>query len=176
MVSGSQSLADYYVENNLDSDYLNHSQFGSQQPAFDSALLDCESEDVEPDDFTGSSPFLLSVQAETILCRYFGDLYSVRGNAESREADSQSGGGGGSSVRSRLFADASLCRESSGIVLPPVFASEIAHLDSLPRCPSVPLRGQGAFLFGEDDQTSLFSSQSLEADTVSFARSLKATR
>ena len=107
--SGGQSLADYYVEDNLDYDYLDHSQFGLHEPDFDTALLDRESEDVEPDDFTGSSPYLLSAQAETILCRYLGDLYSVK-DAESREADSQSGGR--SSVRSRLFADASLGRES----------------------------------------------------------------
>ena len=68
LVSGDQSLADYYVEDNLDFDYLDHSHYGLQQPDFDSALLDCESEDVEPDDFTGSSPYLLSVQAEAILC------------------------------------------------------------------------------------------------------------
>ena len=123
LVSGDQSLADYYVEDNLDFDYLDHSQYGLHQPDFDPALLDCESEDVESDDFTGSSPYLLSVQAETILCRYLGDLYSVKGNAESREADSQSGGR--SSVRSRLFADASLGRDSSRIILPPVFASEL---------------------------------------------------
>ena len=100
------------------------------------------------------------------------DLYSVKGNAESREADSQSGGR--SLVRSRLFADASLGRDSSGIILPPVFTSEFTHLDSLPRCPSVPPRASGAFRFGEDDQTRFFSSQSLEVDTVAFARSLKA--
>ena len=176
LVSGGQSLADYYVEDNLDYDYLDHSQFGLHQPDVDTALLDCESEDVEPDDFTGSSPYLLSVQAETILCRYLGDLYSVKGNAESREADSLSGGGGGgrSSVRSRLFADASLGRDSFGINLPPVFASEFTHLDSLPRCPSVPPRASGAFRFGIDDQTRFFSCQSLEVDTVAFARSLKA--
>ena len=92
LVSGGQSLADYYVEDNLDYDYLDHSQFGLHQPDVDTARLDCESEDVEPDDFTGSSPYLLSVQAETILCRYLGDLYSVKGNAESREADSLLGG------------------------------------------------------------------------------------
>ena len=83
MVSGDQSLADYYVEDNLDFDHLDHSQYGLQQPDFYPALLDCESEDVEPDDFPGSSPYLLSVQAESILCRYLGDLYSVKGNAES---------------------------------------------------------------------------------------------
>ena len=88
LVSGGQSFADYYVEDNLDYDYLDHSQFGLHQSDVDTALLDCESEDVEPDDFTGSSPYLLSVQAETILCRYLGDRYSVKGNAESREADS----------------------------------------------------------------------------------------
>ena len=32
----------------------------------------------------------------------------------------------------------------------------------------------GAFRFGEDDQTRFFSSQSLEVETVAFARSLKA--
>ena len=129
LVSVGQSLADYYVDDNLDYDYLDHSQFGLHEPDFDTALLDRESEDVEPDDFTGSSPYLLSVQAETILCRYLGDLYSVK-DAESREADSQSGGR--SSVRSRLFADASLGRDPAGISLPPVFASEFTHLDSMP--------------------------------------------
>ena len=171
LVSGGQSLADYYVDDNLDYDYLDHSQFGLHEPDFDTALLDRESEDVEPDDFTGSSPYLLSVQAETILCRYLGDLYSVK-DAESREADSQSGGR--SSVRSRLFADASLGRDPAGISLPPVFASEFTHLDSMPRCPPMPPRASGAFRFGGDDQTRFFSSQSLEVDTVAFARSLKA--
>ena len=172
LVSGGQSLADYYVEDNLDYDYLDHSQFGLHEPDFDTALLDRESEDVEPDDFTGSSPYLLSVQAETILCRYLGDLYSVKGNAESREADSQSGGGGGGDHRSVHGCLQTLA--SVAISLPPVFASEFTHLDSLPRCPSMPSRASGAFRFGGDDQTRFFSSQSLEVDTVAFARSLKA--
>ena len=46
LVSGGQSLADYYVDDNLDYDYLDHSQFGLHEPDFDTALLDRESEDV----------------------------------------------------------------------------------------------------------------------------------
>ena len=91
MASGDQSLADYYVDD-LDFDHIGHSQFGGQQPSFDPALLDCAPDDFEPDDFSGSSPYSLSVQAETILCRYLGDLYCVNRKVESSEADSQSGG------------------------------------------------------------------------------------
>ena len=72
MSSGGQSLAD-----DLDFDHLGHSQFGLQQPSFDSALLDCAPDEFEPDNFSGSSPYSLSVQAETILCHYLGDLYCV---------------------------------------------------------------------------------------------------
>ena len=105
MASGDQSLADYYVDD-LDFDHLGHSQFGGQQPSFDPALLDCAPDDFEPDNFSGSSPYSLSVQAETILCRYLGDLYCVNRKVESSKADSQSGGR--SSACSDLFADASL--------------------------------------------------------------------
>ena len=91
MASGAQSLADYYVDD-LDFDHLGLSQFGGQQPSFDPALLDCAPDEFEPDDFSGSSPYSLSVQAETILCRYLGDLYCVNRKVESSEADSQSGG------------------------------------------------------------------------------------
>ena len=38
----------------------------------------------------------------------------------------------------------------------------------------MPPRASGAFRFGGDDQTRFFSSQSLEVDTIAFARSLKA--
>ena len=105
MASGDQSLADYYVDD-LDFDHLGYSQFGGQQPSFDPALSDCAPDEFEPDDFSGSSPYSLSVQAEAILCRYLGDLYCVNRKVESSEADSQSGGR--SSARSDLFADASL--------------------------------------------------------------------
>ena len=47
MASGGQSLADYYLEDNLDFDHLGHSQFGLHQPSVDSALLDCASDDFE---------------------------------------------------------------------------------------------------------------------------------
>ena len=127
MASGDQSLADYYVDD-LDFDYLGHSQYDGQQSSLDPALLDCES-----DDFTGSSPYSLSVQAETILCRYLGEVYCVNRKIESPEADSQSGGR--SSVRSDLFkdqADASLAYDSYGINLPPILAAEFLHLDSRP--------------------------------------------
>ena len=71
MASGDPSLADYYLEV-LDFGHLGHSQFGLQQPSIDSAP-----NEFEPDDFSGSSPYSLSVQAETFLCRFFWDLYSV---------------------------------------------------------------------------------------------------
>ena len=75
----------------LDFDHLGFSQFGGLQPSFDPALLDCAPDEFEPDDFSGSSPYSLSVQAETILCRYLGDLYCVNRNIESSEADSVGG-------------------------------------------------------------------------------------
>ena len=167
---------DYYLDDSLDYDYLSHTPYSLPEPVFESAPLDGESDEYEPDDFTGSSAFSLSAQAETILCRYLGDLYSVPGdasvtvNAESREADSS---GGRPSVRSRLFADASLDRNPAGINLPPILATEFNHLDSLERSLAVPNRATNAFRFSEDDQSRFFSTQKLDADTISFARSLK---
>ena len=76
LASGDQSLADFY-EDDLDFDYLGHSQFGGHQPSFGSAPLDCVPDEYKPDDFTGSSPYALSAQAESILCRYLGDLYRI---------------------------------------------------------------------------------------------------
>ena len=126
----------------------------------------------EPDNFSGSSPYSLSVQAETILCRYLGDLYCVNRKEESSEADSQSGGR--SSARSDLFADASLAYVSYGINLPPVLAAEFLHLDSLPGITAAPRGADSSFCFGEEDHSRFFSPQSLAADTEAFARSLKA--
>ena len=78
-----------------------------------------ESEIVE---FSGSSLYALSSVAETLLCRYLGDLY--HGKIESSGVDSRSRGR--SSVHSDLFVyDASLANVP-GIKLPPVFASEFA--------------------------------------------------
>ena len=76
LASGDQSLADYYVVD-LDFDHLGLSQFGGLQPSFDPVPLDCAPNEFEPDDFSGSSPYSLSVQAETILCRSLVDLYCV---------------------------------------------------------------------------------------------------
>ena len=120
---GDQSLADFY-EDDLEFDYLSHSQFSGHQPSFGSAPLVCVPDEYEPDDFTGSSPYALSVQAESILCRYLGDLFRINPKkGESFEADSQSGGR--SSARSDLFqTDASLTGDTSGINLPPVLAAE----------------------------------------------------
>ena len=171
--SGDSSLADYYLED-LDYDHLGRSQFplGLQQPPVSSVWsvdLDYVSDDFEPDDFTGSSPYSRSVQAETLLCRYLGDLYRV--NRESSGADSQSGGR--SSARLYLFTDASLTN-NSGIKLPLVFASEFTHLDSLPVLHAVPQGADISFCFDEEDQSRFFSPQSLAADTEAFGRSLKA--
>ena len=174
MASGDPSLADYYLED-LDFDHLGHPQFGLQQPSassVSSALLDCAPDKFEPDDFSGSSPYSLSVQAETILCRYLGDLYCVNRKVESSEADSQSGGR--SSARSDLFADASLAYDSYGINLPPVLAVEFLHLDSLPGLNAAPRGAVSLFCFGEEDQSRFFSPQSLAPDTEAFGRSLKA--
>ena len=91
MASGDPSLADYYLDE-LDFVHPGHPQFGLQQPSapsVGSAFLECASEEFEPDDFSGSSPYSISVQAETILCRYLGDLYCVNRKVESSEADSQ---------------------------------------------------------------------------------------
>ena len=171
MASGDQSLADYYVDD-LDFDHLGYSQFGGQQPSFDPALLDCAPDEFEPDNFFGSSPYSLSVQAETILCRYLEDLYCVNRKVESSEADSQSGGR--SSARSDLFADASLAYDSYGINLLPVLAAEFLHLDSRPTLNTAPRGADSSFCFGEEDHSRFFSPQSLAPDTEAFGRSLKA--
>ena len=136
--------------------------------------MDCAPEDCEPDDFSGSSPYSLSVQAETILCRYLGDLYCVNRKVESSEADSQSGGR--SSARSDLFnkADASLAYDSYGINLPPVLAAVFLHLDSRPTLNAAPRGADSSFCFGEEDHSRFFSPQSLAPDTEAFGRSLKA--
>ena len=170
--SGDQSLADFY-EDDLDFDYLGHSQFGGHQPSFGSAPLDCVSDEYEPDNFTGSSPYALSAQAESILCRYLGDLYRINHKVESFEADSQSGGR--SSARSDFFqADASLTCDNSGINLLPVLAAECLHLDSRPTLRATPSGSVSAFCFGEDEHTRFFSPQTLAPDTDAFGRSLKA--
>ena len=173
LASGDQSLADFY-EDDLDFDYLSHSQFSGHQPSFGSAPLDCVPDEYEPDDFTGSSPYALSIQAESILCRYFGDLYRINPKkGESFEADSQSGGR--SSARSDLFqTDASLSGDTSGINLPPVLAAEFLHLDSKPTLHATPSTAVSAFRFGEDEHTRFFSPQTLAPDTEAFGRSLKA--
>ena len=85
-------------------------------------------------------------------------------------------GGGGDDDRRHVkifFADASLECDSDGINLPPVLAAEVLHLDSLPGFSAAPRGATSSFCFGEDDHTRFFSPQSLEADTVAFARSLK---
>ena len=170
---GDPSLAEYYLED-LDYDHLGHSQFplGLEQPPVSSVRsvdLDFVSDDFEPDDFSGSSLYSLSVQSETLLCRYLGDLYC--GDRESSGADSQSGGR--SSASSNLFSDASLANDS-GIKLPPVFASEFTHLDSLPVLPAAPRGAGSSFCFDEEDHSRFFSPQSLATDTEAFGRSLKA--
>ena len=87
------SLANYHSEY-LDYDCLGRSQFPlgleNQQPSVPSARsinLDYNPDDFESDDFTGSSPYSLSVQAETLLRRYLGDLY-LCDRKESSGADS----------------------------------------------------------------------------------------
>ena len=173
LASGDQSLVDFY-QDDLDFDYLSHSQFSDHQHSFGSAPLDCVPDEYEPDDFTGSYPYALSVQAESILCRYLGDLYRINPQkGESFEADSQSGGR--SSARSDLFlSDASLSGDTSGINLPPVLAAEFLHLDSKPTLCATPSTAASAFCFGEDEHTRFFSPQTLAPDTEAFGRSLKA--
>ena len=166
MAYGDPSLADYYLEE-LDYDHLGHPQFhlGLQQPSVSSvctANLDCVSDEFEPDDFSGSTPYSLSVQAETFLCRYQGDLYRV--NRESSGADSQSGG------RSSARSDFLLTLAS----FPPVFGSEFLHLDFMPVLYAVPRGAGSSFYFDEEDQLRFFSPQLLAPDTEAFGRSLKA--
>ena len=102
--------------------------------------MDYVSDDFEPNDFTGSSPYSLSVQAETLICRYLGDLYCI--NREYSGADSQSG-------------DA--------------IASEFNHLDSLPVLHAVPRGSGSSFCFGEEDEPRFFSPQSLRTRRLSAA-------
>ena len=100
----------------------------------------------------------------------WGTCITVR--KESSGADSLSGGR--SSVHSDLFVnDASLANDP-GINFPPVFASEFAHLDSLPTLASVPLRASDSFRFVDEDHSRFFSSQSLAHETEAFGHSLKA--
>ena len=49
LASGGPSLADYYLQDNLDFDHLGLSQFGLLQPSVDSALLVCAADEFEPD-------------------------------------------------------------------------------------------------------------------------------
>ena len=87
-------LAESYL-GDPDYDRFGHSQFpsGLNQPPFSSAHSDDLGSvfgESEIDDFSGSTPSALSSEAETLLCRYLGDLYRV--NKESSGADSLSGG------------------------------------------------------------------------------------
>ena len=170
---GDQSLADFY-EDDLDFDYLSHSQFSGLQPSFGSAPLVCVPDEYEPDDFSGSFPYALSVQAVSILCRYLGDLYRINPmKGESLEADFQSGGR--SSARSDLFhTDASLTGDTSGINLPPVPVAEFLNLDSKPTLRAGPSTSFSAFRFGEDEHTCFFSPQTLALYSEAFGCSLKA--
>ena len=119
----------------------------------------------EIDYFSGSSLSALSSEAETLLCRYLGDLY--HGKKESSGADSLLGGR--SPVHSDLFVnDASLANDT-GINLPLVFALEFAHLDSLPTLASVPPRASDSFRFVDEDHFRFFSSQSLAHKTEASA-------
>ena len=115
-----------------DYDRLGHSQFpsGLNQPPFSSAHSDDLGSvfgESEIDEFSGCSLSALSSEADTLLCRYLGDLY--HGKKESSGADSLSGGR--SSVHSDLFVNDASLANAPGIKLPPVFASEFVHLDSL---------------------------------------------
>ena len=167
-------LAESYL-GDPDYDRLGHSQFpsGLKQPPFSSAHSDDLGSvygESEIDDFSGSSLSALSSEAGTLLCRYLGDLY--HGKKESSGADSLSGGP--SSVHSDLFVNDDSLANDPGINLPPVFASEFAHLDSLPTLASVPPRASDSFRFVDEDHSCFFSSQSLAHKTEAFGHSLKA--
>ena len=124
-----------------------------------------ESEIVE---FSGSSLFALSSEAETLLCLFQGDLYHVK--IESSGADSLLGGR--SSVHSDLFVNDASLANVPGIKLPPVFASEFAKKTKQPGFFAHPLRYCRELVIVVDEDHSLFfSSQSLAHETEAFGYS-----
>ena len=146
----------------------------SRQPDFSVlSQLDSESEfdDAEVNDFTGLSPYNISVQAETLLRRYLGDHYSGDNTQSSQGADTETGGR--PSARSGLFQDASLANDS-GLVLPTVLASEIEFLDSVPDLRAQPSGGDSTFRFRDQDHTRFFDAHKLAPDTQAFGHSLRA--
>ena len=116
MVSGGQSLADYYVDDNLDYDYLDHSQFGLHEPDFDTALLDRESEDVEPDDLRVLPHICLACRLRPFCAVIWGTCIALKMQSHARQTLSR--GGDHRSVHGCLQTLASVAIRPGSLFLP----------------------------------------------------------